>query len=483
MKKTLLILIGVLFFKAGFAQQISVQGSELKYRTSSGVIATAANKDSLNNKTNAIKANVTALQVDRNALFDSVEVHRTAINTKQSNLVSGTNIKTIESLSLLGSGNIDLTKGQVGLSFVDNTSDILKPISLATQAGLDSKANLLNPVFTGTVSGITSNMVGLGNVNNTSDANKPISTATQTALNLKANIASPTFTGTVSGITKSMVGLGNVDNTTDLNKPISTLTQTALNGKFATPTGLTTNNLTKWNGTTFVNSLVSDNGTNVSVANDATINGLTVGRGGGNFLSNTALGGNAGTGNSTGVGNVFFGYFSGLGNTTGNDNTYIGVGAGRFSETGSGNTFIGNYAGRFIADGITSNVLTNNSTYVGYGARSLSDNQTNQMVFGYNAIGLGSNTTVLGNSATTFGRWWGNLLVGSLTNSGEALQITGTAKVTSKLTAGNYRLSALNTAPASATATGTVGEIRWNANYMYVCVGTNTWKRSALTTW
>ena len=59
----------------------------------------------------------------------------------------------------------------------------------------------------------------------------PVSTATQTALNLKANIANPTFTGTVSGITKSMVGLGNVDNTSDLNKPISTATQTALNGK------------------------------------------------------------------------------------------------------------------------------------------------------------------------------------------------------------------------------------------------------------
>lgn len=44
-------------------------------------------------------------------------------------------------------------------------------------------------------------------------------------------------------------------------------------------------------------------------------------------------------------------------------------------------------------------------------------------------------------------------------------------------------LSALNTAPASATATGALGEIRYDANYMYVCVATNTWKRSAITTW
>lgn len=59
---------------------------------------------------------------------------------------------------------------------------------------------------------LTKSDVGLSNVDNTSDANKPVSTATQTALDLKANLASPTFTGTVGGITNGMVGLGNVTN-------------------------------------------------------------------------------------------------------------------------------------------------------------------------------------------------------------------------------------------------------------------------------
>ncbi|MEG1725674.1 MAG: hypothetical protein RR313_09795 [Anaerovoracaceae bacterium] len=54
----------------------------------------------------------------------------------------------------------------------------------------DLKANVANPTFTGNVSGITKTMVGLGNVDNTSDLNKPISNATQTALNLKANVDS-----------------------------------------------------------------------------------------------------------------------------------------------------------------------------------------------------------------------------------------------------------------------------------------------------
>ena len=109
------------------------------------------------------------------------------------------------------------------------------------QTALNLKAPLASPTFTGTVSGITKSMVGLSNVDNTSDVNKPISSATQTALDTKAPLASPTFTGTVSGITKSMVGLGNVDNTTDLNKPISTATQTALDGKEPTITAGTSN--------------------------------------------------------------------------------------------------------------------------------------------------------------------------------------------------------------------------------------------------
>ena len=50
---------------------------------------------------------------------------------------------------------------------------------------LDTKAPLANPSFTGTVSGVTKAMVGLGSVDNTSDLSKPISTATQTALDAK----------------------------------------------------------------------------------------------------------------------------------------------------------------------------------------------------------------------------------------------------------------------------------------------------------
>jgi hypothetical protein len=63
--------------------------------------------------------------------------------SKQDTLVSGTNIKTLEGQSLLGSGNIDLVKGDVGLGNVDNTSDANKPVSTATQTALDAKTNKL----------------------------------------------------------------------------------------------------------------------------------------------------------------------------------------------------------------------------------------------------------------------------------------------------------------------------------------------------
>lgn len=154
-----------------------------------------------------------------------------------------------------------VTKTQVGLSNVDNTSDVSKPVSTATQTALNAKAPLASPAFTGTPTGITKAHVGLSNVDNTADSAKPISTAQQTALDAKAPLASPAFTGTPTGITKTHVGLGNVDNTSDVNKPVSTAQQTALDklakGQVAqTVTSGTTSGIT---GTAVVADLVVAN--------------------------------------------------------------------------------------------------------------------------------------------------------------------------------------------------------------------------------
>ncbi|GBR77135.1 phage tail fiber protein [Candidatus Termititenax persephonae] len=103
--------------------------------------------------------------------------------------------------------------------------------------------------------GVTKAQVGLGSADNTSDINKPVSTATQNALNGKQDVSDrvSTFTGNVSddtkypsarlvyahtsrvdnphSVTAAQVSLGNVNNTSDLDKPVSTATQTALGGK------------------------------------------------------------------------------------------------------------------------------------------------------------------------------------------------------------------------------------------------------------
>jgi len=73
------------------------------------------------------------------------------------------------------------------------------------------------------------------------------------------------------------------------------------------------------------------------------------------------------------------------------------------------------------------------------------------------------------------------------TNAGVYLYYDNVVKFetssTGTTTTGQMNIAALNTAPASASAAGTLGEIRYTADYIYVCTATNTWKRTALSTW
>jgi len=223
----------------------------------------------------------------------------TLASLKQDNLISGTNIKTVNGESLLGSGDlvlaggavdsvngqtgiVVLTKSDIGLSNVDNTSDLNKPISTATQLALDGKYDASNPAGYITLAEVPSAAVtsvnaktgdvilnksdiGLSNVDNTSDADKPISNATQLALDAKQDtLVSSTNIKTINGesllgsgnltisggsvnsvngevgdvvLDKADLGLSNVDNTSDADKPISTATQLALDDKYDIPTG------------------------------------------------------------------------------------------------------------------------------------------------------------------------------------------------------------------------------------------------------
>ena len=88
-----------------------------------------------------------------------------------------------------------------------------------------------------------------------------------------------------------------------------------------------------------------------------------------------------------------------------------------------------------------------------------------------------------GISATTLFRLGGSY---GAWDVGLARAAAGVFKVTDGSTgdgtiSGQHRL--VGTAPASATATGTAGDIRYDADYIYICTATNTWKRAAISTW
>lgn len=138
--------------------------------------------------------------------------------------------------------------------FVDNadglpvivTVDASSGQKLVTETAIQTLTNkTLNAPEINNPTGLTKNDVGLGNVDNTSDANKPVSTAMQSALDTKQPLdsdlteiagLSPSNDDIIQrkagvwtnrtpaqykvdlNLTKSDIGLGNVDNTSDATK-------------------------------------------------------------------------------------------------------------------------------------------------------------------------------------------------------------------------------------------------------------------------
>jgi hypothetical protein len=71
------------------------------------------------------------------------------------------------------------------------------------------------------------------------------------------------------------------------------------------------------------------------------------------------------------------------------------------NTTGSLNIAIGFQAGRVHANGSTGLTDPENSIYIGSSCRGFDNSDNNSIVIGYSAIGLGANTTVIGNTSTT----------------------------------------------------------------------------------
>ena len=101
-----------------------------------------------------------------------------------------------------------------------------------------------------------------------------------------------------------------------------------------------------------------------TTTNDASIQGLTVGRGAGAVATNTAVGASALAANTTGSSNTAVGYQAGYTNVTGAGNTFIGYQAGYTSAVSGNayNTCIGVSAGSGLTTGVSNTFIGTSAT-------------------------------------------------------------------------------------------------------------------------
>ena len=162
---------------------------------------------------------------------------------------------------------------------------------------------------------------------------------------------------------------------------------------------------------------------------------------------------------------------------------------------------IGNDILGFATNGLNRlSILSDGSTVIGNGDTAATPAIAN--LRGSNASGTniaGPNFTITGGRGTGTGVG-GDIILSTapagstgatLNNAIERLRITasgniGLGNITPThlldINSDTFRLRTPRT-PASASATCVQGEISWDVDYIYVCTATNTWRRSAITTW
>ena len=188
------------------------------------------------------------------------------------------------------------------------------------------------------------------------------------------------------------------------------------------------------------------NGSYASLTNyGLRVQGIGFGLGGGAVASNIAIGSGVLIRNSTGANNTGLGYRALLSNTT-----------------GSGNTSLGSLAGAYTgATGSVGNASGTNSTFIGYNTSPLANGDDNEVVIaGGNAttrtVGLGSNSTLIGNSATTLTQLMGVVNIPNSTASTSsttgALKVAGGAGIAGAIYAGSIQNTPIGSTTASTGA-------------------------------
>ncbi len=232
-------------------------------------------------------------------------------------------------------------------------------------------------------------------------------------------------------------------------------------------------------------------GTSTLQSNTTGINNAAIGIG--TLYSNTTGTNNAAIGtstlqsNTTGINNAALGSSALSANTTGIGNTAIGTNALQNKQLGSNNTSLGYNSGRYTGSGTTAMTSVNNSMYLGYQTRGLNaTGTTNEIVIGYDVVGLGSNTTVLGNSSTITTAIYGDLLLGQTTDNGtDKLQVTGSVNITGQLKLGstitnNTYTYTLPSATGTLALTSQIPTISGTTNYLPKFTGSTTLGNSSI---
>ncbi|MFZ4648216.1 MAG: beta strand repeat-containing protein [Patescibacteria group bacterium] len=158
---------------------------------------------------------------------------------------------------------------------------------------------------------------------------------------------------------------------------------------------------------------------------------------------NTAFGYQALYQNLSGSKNTAIGRDAIRQNGTGVDNSVLGYGALYYNYSGSNNVAIGREAG-YISTVYTQNGTQNQSVIIGAGTKTLASGGTNEIIVGYGANGLGSNSVVLGNDSIAKTILKGKVGIGSTTPA-SATFVIGTSDTNYSFDAGNYRIGSIGT--------------------------------------
>ena len=127
--------------------------------------------------------------------------------------------------------------------------------------------------------------------------------------------------------------------------------------------------------------------------------------------NNTSIGFSSLFQNTTGFANVAIGLQSLYSNTTGSNNTAFGLQSLFNLSSGNGNFAMGNSSGQLIASGAAMTSSTN-SLFIGRATRANANGETNQIVIGDSAVGLGSNSITLGAITITKTKLQGQVIMG-----------------------------------------------------------------------